>query len=196
MHIWVCRNVFWDCVDCVQDVLSGEKGEKYYQTPVYASRILNRATEEMNDVTVCIVHGLKQGKLCVRIWNSHTLPQTKQWPLQSCCLLISRWPRAKSNFQCNMALPALTATKQYCNGASARYQNWQKGHNVGKELHDFLSSIQSIWNNVNTERTVQHTRWAKKARETIVQRTVKLTWPKTAWILLRMVKSRTLIVLS
>jgi hypothetical protein len=72
-----------------------------------------------------------------------------------------------------MALPALTATKQYYNGASTHYQTWQKDHIVGKELHDLLSSsIQSIWNNVNAGRTVQHTGWAKKAVETIVQRTV------------------------
>jgi hypothetical protein len=118
------------------------------QPPFCTSRIPYRATEEINDVTVYIVlilHGLKQGKLFVEIWNSRILPQTRQWPLQPCCSLILRWPRAKTNFQCNMALPALTATKQCYNGAFTHYQNWQKDHIVGKELHDLLSSnIQSL----------------------------------------------------
>jgi hypothetical protein len=135
----------------------------------------------------------------LEIWNSRTLPQTKQWPLLPCCSLIWRWPRAKNNFQCNIALSAVTDTKQYNKGTSnlqlicLRKLTDQIG---GKELHvSMSSSIQSIWSNVNTGRTVQPNGWTNKEGENNAKNCY-WTWTETPWSLLRMAESRTLIVLS
>jgi hypothetical protein len=61
----VRNNVFWDCVDCVQDVFSDKREEKCCQIKFYACRIPYRM-EKKHDVTVDSVmelRGLKQGKM-------------------------------------------------------------------------------------------------------------------------------------